>query len=79
MRGTRLWLLIGLIALLASGFAVAGCGDDDEESEGGTETTASSEDLGLITEGTLFVGLDTPYPPFAEGQPPTPPAMTSRC
>ena len=69
MRGTRLWLAIGLIAALVSGFAVAGCGDDDDE--GGDETTAASgEDLGLLTEGTLFVGLDTPYPPFAEGQPP---------
>jgi polar amino acid transport system substrate-binding protein len=62
--------MIGLIALLVSGFAVAGCGDDDEDEGGGTETTASSEDLGLITEGTLYVGLDTPYEPFAEGQPP---------
>ena len=36
----------------------------------GETTAASGEDLGLITEGTLFIGLDTPYPPFAEGQPP---------
>ena len=71
MRGNRLWLLIGVIAILASGFAVAGCGDDDDEGDDGGETTeASTDDLGLITEGTLFVGLDTPYPPFAEGQPP---------
>ena len=71
MRGTRLWLLIGVIALLVSAFAVAGCGGDDDDDDGGDTTTAASgEDLGLITEGTLFIGLDTPYPPFAEGQPP---------
>ena len=58
------------MALLASGFVVAGCGDDDDEGGDGETTEASTEDLGLITEGTLFIGLDTPYPPFAEGQPP---------
>ncbi len=47
---------------------------------GGEATTeAGTEDLGLITEGTLFIGLDTPYPPFADGQPPDATAMTSRC
>jgi polar amino acid transport system substrate-binding protein len=71
MRGTRLWILVGLIALLVSGFAVAGCGDDDDEGDGGEATTeASAEDLGLITEGTLTVGTDTPFPPFEIGQPP---------
>jgi len=61
--------VIGLIALFVPGLAVAGCGDDDDDG-GDTETTASSEDLGLITEGTLSVGTDTPYPPFEIGQPP---------
>jgi polar amino acid transport system substrate-binding protein len=71
MRGTRLWLLVGLIALLVSGFTVAGCGDDDDEGDDGEATTeASAEDLGLITEGTLTVGTDTPFPPFEIGQPP---------
>jgi polar amino acid transport system substrate-binding protein len=71
MRGTRLWLLIGVIALLVSGFAVAGCGDDDDEGDGGEATTeAGTEDLGLSTEGTLTVGTDTPFPPFEIGQPP---------
>jgi polar amino acid transport system substrate-binding protein len=71
MRGTRLWILVGLIALLVSGFAVAGCGDDDDEGDDGEATTeASAEDLGLITEGTLTVGTDTPFPPFEIGQPP---------
>lgn len=61
MRGTRLWMLIGLIALLASGIVVAGCDDDD----GG-----GGNDLGLITDGTLFIGIDTPYEPFDAGKPP---------
>lgn len=70
MRGTRLWLLIGIMALLASALVAAGCGDDDDDGGDGETTAASGEDLGLINEGTLFVGLDSPYPPFAEGQPP---------
>jgi polar amino acid transport system substrate-binding protein len=68
MRGTRVWFLIALAALLATALVAAGCGDDDEGDDGGT--AASSEDLGLLTDGTLFVGIDTPYPPFADGQPP---------
>jgi polar amino acid transport system substrate-binding protein len=62
--------VIGLIALFTAGLAVAGCGDDDDDSGGDTGTTASGEDLGLISEGTLSVGTDTPYPPFEIGQPP---------
>jgi polar amino acid transport system substrate-binding protein len=62
MRGARLWSLLGLIALLATAIVAAGCGGDDDEGDG--------NDLGLITEGTLFVGADTPYEPFAIGQPP---------
>ena len=67
MKGTRKRTVITLVAaVLATAGIAAGCGDDD----GGSETTAASEDLGTLNEGTLFVGLDTPYPPFAEGQPP---------
>jgi polar amino acid transport system substrate-binding protein len=69
VRGTRTWLLIGLIALFAAGLAVTGCGGDDDDGGDG-ETTASGEDLGLVTEGTLTVGTDTPYEPFEIGQPP---------
>jgi polar amino acid transport system substrate-binding protein len=60
MRGTRLWALIGLIAALATAMLVAACNDDED----------GGGDLGLITEGTLLVGTDTPYPPFEIGQPP---------
>jgi polar amino acid transport system substrate-binding protein len=63
MRGTRLGTLLGLIALLATAMIIAGCGDDDDDGGGGEEAQ-------LITEGTLSVGVDTPYPPFEIGQPP---------
>jgi polar amino acid transport system substrate-binding protein len=68
VKGTRNWLAIGLIALLATGALVAGCGDDDDD--GGGETTASSEDFVLVEDGKLTVGTDAPYPPFEIGQPP---------
>jgi polar amino acid transport system substrate-binding protein len=64
---TRLRILLATTALGLGSLGLAACGDDEETDSG---TTASSEDLGLLTEGTLFVGLDSPYPPFAEGQPP---------
>ncbi|MGI9019309.1 MAG: ABC transporter substrate-binding protein [Solirubrobacterales bacterium] len=72
MRGSRLWLIMGLIAALAAGMIVAGCGDDEEDGGDGGSTTASggSEDLGLIEEGILTVGTDTPFPPFEIGKPP---------
>lgn len=66
---SRLRIALAVTALGFGSLGIAGCGDD-EESDGATGTEASSEDLGLITEGTLFIGLDTPYPPFADGQPP---------
>jgi polar amino acid transport system substrate-binding protein len=68
MTRTRLWLILGLTALLAAGIVAAGCGDDDDGGDGAT--TGGGEDLGLINEGTLFIGIDTPYPPFEQGQPP---------
>src|SRR5215211_6869982 len=67
MRGTRLWLIVGLVALLAAAMVVAGCGSDDDEGSSGS--TTSSEDLGLLTEGALLVGTDAPYPPFEIGTP----------
>jgi polar amino acid transport system substrate-binding protein len=67
MRGTRNWLVLAMVALVAA-FAAYGCGGDDDDTS--AETTGGSADLGLITEGTLSVGVDTPYPPFEIGQPP---------
>jgi polar amino acid transport system substrate-binding protein len=71
MRGTRSWLVIAIVALIAA-FAAYGCGGDDDETTdtGAAATTGGGEDLGLITEGTLTVGTDTPFPPFEIGQPP---------
>jgi polar amino acid transport system substrate-binding protein len=67
MRKTRLWALVAVLVLAALSVLAAGCGDDDDEGDGGGGGAA---DLGLIQEGQLFVGTDTPYEPFAIGQPP---------
>src|SRR5919106_5280201 len=63
---TRFWLVLGLVALLATAMIAAGCGDDDDDDDG----DGVGEELGLISEGTLTVGTDTPFPPFEIGQPP---------
>ena len=68
MRSRLLALLAALALAIAAGFVV-GCGDDDDD-DGGGDTTAAGADLGLITEGELLVGTDTPFPPFEIGQPP---------
>jgi polar amino acid transport system substrate-binding protein len=57
-------LLAALALALTAGFAI-GCSDDDSGSD-----STSSDDLGLINDGQLLVGTDTPYPPFEIGQPP---------
>jgi polar amino acid transport system substrate-binding protein len=67
MRSRLLALLAALVLVLTAGFAV-GCGDDDDD--GGDSGGGGGDDLGLITEGTLTVGTDTPFPPFEIGQPP---------
>lgn len=64
MRRSRLLLIVAALVATMSLFVAAGCGDDDGD------TTTGGEDLGLITEGTLTVGTDTPFPPFEIGQPP---------
>jgi ABC-type amino acid transport substrate-binding protein len=68
MRGLRPWLLISVLALLATGLLAAGCGDDDETTGGSSETTASG-DFTTIDEGVLLIGTDAPYPPFEIGTP----------
>jgi polar amino acid transport system substrate-binding protein len=67
MRGTRKRLSIAVIGVIAA-FVIYGCGGDDDT--GTTSATGGGEDLGLITDGTLTVGTDTPFPPFEIGQPP---------
>jgi polar amino acid transport system substrate-binding protein len=68
LRGTTTRLMAALVAAVAVAGIAAGCGggDDDTTTAGG----GSGADLGLITEGTLTVGTDTPFPPFEIGQPP---------
>jgi polar amino acid transport system substrate-binding protein len=66
MRSRLLALLAALALVVTAGFVV-GCGDDDDDGDGGS---GGGDDLGLITEGELLVGTDTPFPPFEIGQPP---------
>ena len=70
MRRTPVWILVAFVALLAAALVAAGCGDDDDDEGGGDGATVATEDLGLIEEGQLLVGTDTPFPPFEIGQPP---------
>jgi polar amino acid transport system substrate-binding protein len=63
---TRLTALLAALAIIAMGAFVAGCGGDDDDDGG----DGGGADLGLIQEGQLLVGTDTPYPPFEIGQPP---------
>jgi polar amino acid transport system substrate-binding protein len=67
-RLRAVWLAMLAAALLATA-AFAGCGGEESEDTGGG-APSGGEDLGLIEEGTLTVGTDTPYPPFEVGQPP---------
>ncbi|HEX2129707.1 MAG TPA: ABC transporter substrate-binding protein [Solirubrobacterales bacterium] len=70
---SRLLVLVAALTLGLTALIAVGCGDDDDDDGGTTaeETTgASTEDLGLIEEGVLTVGTDTPYEPFEIGEPP---------
>jgi ABC-type amino acid transport substrate-binding protein len=60
----RFAAVAAVIAIAAVGVG-AGCGGDDDDDNGG-----GGADLGLIREGQLLVGTDTPFPPFEIGQPP---------
>lgn len=64
----RIPVLLAAMALFAGSAFAAGCGDDDDDNGG--DTTAAGGDLGLIQEGQLLVGTDTPFPPFEIGKPP---------
>jgi polar amino acid transport system substrate-binding protein len=46
----------------------AGCGSSSSSSS--TSGGGGSNDLGLLTPGTLTIGSDIPYPPFEQGKPP---------
>jgi polar amino acid transport system substrate-binding protein len=66
IRGTRTRIGIALVAALATAGIAAGCGG------GGSSTTTGGGggELGLLTDGTLTVGSDIPYPPYEQGNPP---------
>lgn len=66
MRGTRLWLVIALIAGLFATTALAACGDDNDDGGDGD----GAAEVQTLNEGELFVGTDAPFPPFEIGQPP---------
>ncbi len=70
MMRMRMRLPLGAILALALlvATAIAGCGEESEDT--GDGAAAGGQDLGLIEDGTLTVGTDTPFPPFEIGQPP---------
>jgi polar amino acid transport system substrate-binding protein len=64
---SRFTAALAVLAIIAMAGFVAGCGDDDDDNGDGG---GGGGDLGLIQEGQLLIGTDTPYPPFEIGQPP---------
>jgi polar amino acid transport system substrate-binding protein len=67
MKKSRLLSVIAVLALVAVPLFAIGCGDDDDNGDGGG---GGGADLGLIKEGQLLAGIDTPFPPFEKGHPP---------
>jgi polar amino acid transport system substrate-binding protein len=74
MKKSRLIALLSALMILAAMVVVVGCGssDDDDSGDSGSNSTAASGDFSseLITDGTLTVGSDIPYPPFEYGNAP---------
>jgi polar amino acid transport system substrate-binding protein len=58
---TRRMRILAAGAALTLGLTMTGCGSDDTGSSGGSTT---GSDLQLISDGTLTVCSDIPYPPF---------------
>lgn len=70
---SRLRIVLATTALALGSLGLAACGDDEEDngdSGSDTGTEQSTADLGLIEDGILTVGTDTPFPPFEIGTPP---------
>jgi polar amino acid transport system substrate-binding protein len=74
MSRIRLTFVAALVALFALAAVAAGCGSDDESTS--TEAASSTDtgdtttaDVSTITDGTLLIGTDAPYPPFEIGTP----------
>lgn len=82
MPKIKLWSLLVLVVGLAAAMVAAGCGSDDSTSDtssASTETETTGGDSGgtidlsgvtLLSDGTLTVGSDIPFPPFEQGDPP---------
>lgn len=70
MSKTRLWMLLVLVVGLSAALVAAGCGDDDDDGGDGATTEETAGGFETITEGTLTVGSDIPFPPFEQGDPP---------
>lgn len=72
MKKSRLIALLSALMIVAAMAFVVGCGSDDDDSGDSGTTTATSADFSseLVTEGTLTVGSDIPYPPFEFGKAP---------
>ncbi|MBK5109748.1 MAG: amino acid ABC transporter substrate-binding protein [Thermoleophilia bacterium] len=66
MKKSRLLTLMAALMLVAVMAFAVGCGSDD------SSDSSSSDDISseLITEGTLTVGSDIPFPPFEFGKAP---------
>lgn len=72
MKKSRLVVLMAALAVM-SALVLAACGSDDDsssDSSGDTSSSSSAFSSELVTEGTLTVGTDTPYPPFEFGKAP---------
>ncbi|MDQ2700229.1 MAG: ABC transporter substrate-binding protein [Actinomycetota bacterium] len=71
MKKSRLVVLMTALAVM-SALVLAACGGDDDSSSdsGDTSSASSSFSSELITDGTLTVGSDIPYPPFEFGKAP---------
>ena len=69
LTGTRTKVVTAVVAAVAVAGVAAGCGSSSS-STSATSASGGGSDLGLITDGTLTIGSDIPYPPFEQGKPP---------
>lgn len=72
MRTTNVRILIAALVAIASIAFAAGCGSSDDSTSATTgdssSATADTSNFDLITDGTLTVGSDIPFPPFEDGK-----------
>jgi polar amino acid transport system substrate-binding protein len=67
MKKSRVLMLMAALMLVAAMAFAVGCGSDDSSDSGSSSSGYSSE---LISDGTLTVGSDIPFPPFEFGKAP---------